>query len=111
LVDAYIYDSNYSAVSQPVNALYYIDEKEHVKRVETARNGGLVVHTQGKLRYDTRLVRNLSWISHLHRFLLWSIKQSLVKQSQPVVNDQGVIDPTLVDFRGYESYSRKEYHL
>ena len=100
-------------VSQRIDALYYIadSDNDRVKRVDLHHNGSAVVDVLGKLRYDTRLVRNLSWFSHLHRFILWSLKQSLVKQSQPVVNDAGVIDPTLIDFRGYETQSRKEYHL
>ena len=99
---------------QKVDALYYIadSDSDKVKRVDLPRgDGGFAVNVMGKLRYDTRLVRNLSWITHLHRFLLWSIKQTLVKQSQPVVNDAGVIDPSLIEFRGYETQSRKEYHL
>jgi hypothetical protein len=100
-------------VSQRIDALYYITDADNdrVKRVDLHHNGSYMVDVLGKLRYDTRLVRNLSWFSHLHRFILWSLKQSLVKQSQPVVNDAGVIDPTLIDFRGYETQSRKEYHL
>jgi hypothetical protein len=100
-----------TALQQRVDALYYINDNEEVKRVDLKNNGSLIVNGQGKLRYDTRLVRNLSWFSHLHRFLLWSIKDSLVRSSQPVVSDQGVIDPTLIDFRGYQSQKRSEYHL
>lgn len=111
---AYVSNVNSVPVDQKVDALYYISDSatDKVKRVDlTQGNGSRAVKFLGKLRYDTRLVRNLSWISHMHRFLIWSIKQSLIKQSQPVVNDQGVIDPTLIEFRGYETASKKEYHL
>lgn len=113
LVDAFNSGTGNVSLPRRVDALFYLTDidDDKVKRVDLRNNGDIVVNAQGKARYDTKLVRSLSWFSHLHRFLLWSIKQALVKSSQPVVSDQGIIDPSLVDFRGYETQSRKEYHL
>lgn len=94
--------------------LHYFTDDEEVKEVRLGVEDNVnhaIVDVLGKLRYDTKIVRNLSWFSHLHRFLLWNIKEALRTASQPVVTDQGVIDSTLIDFKGYQTQRKAEYRL
>lgn len=104
----------------PITQLHYLTQPDEnsneVKPVDllaanAATYNSATVGVLGKLRYDTKLVRNLSWFSHLHRVLLWSIKEALRNSSQPVVTNRDITDPSVIDFRGYQSVNRNEYHL
>ena len=115
---SHLLGSNTLVPNLEVKALHYFKDSDQgeVKavRLDPANNATYNAYTVGvlgKTRYDTKLIRNLSWFSHLHRFLLWSLKESLRNSSQPVVSNLGVIDPSLIDFRGYQSVDKKEYHL
>jgi hypothetical protein len=88
-------------------ALTYIGEPDDddpasgLKQVQMGANARAkleMLHAIGKLRFDTRFVRNLFFISNVQRVMRLKLNQELTQYRNVLVNDHSVINPGVTEY-------------
>ena len=63
----------------------------------------------GKMRFDTRLVRNLVWFVQLQRIMRAVLTNHLSWLNTPVVRGLKITDPKITEFEGNENFDDKDF--
>jgi hypothetical protein len=63
----------------------------------------------GKARFDTKLVRNLTWLAQLQRVMRVVMTQHLTNISTPVIRGQDIADEHNTEFNANEQFSKNDY--
>lgn len=102
--------------SDPVltRGLKIYDVKQAQKWVEASANPlppGQVVYAAelGKVRFDTKLVRNLTWIVQLQRIMRVVLIKHLSYLNTPLVRGMQIADPTLTEYDNNDQYDNKDF--
>lgn len=92
---------------QIYGALTYIGEPDNdepssgLKQVQMGINAAAkleMLHAIGKLRFDTRFVRNLFFISNVQRVMRLKLNQELTQYRNVLVSDHSVINPGVTEY-------------
>lgn len=67
------------------------------------------LHEVGKCRFDTKLIRNLTWFSNLHRLMMKIVGNHLEWISTPVVEGRQIADPVITEYRGNQSFTPNDF--
>jgi hypothetical protein len=85
------------------------------KYVETGGNNELeindVIYCEelGRLRFDTKLVRNLTWLVNLQRIMRVIMVTHLSQINTPVVRGLKIANPMITEFDGNEKFEEGDY--
>jgi len=63
----------------------------------------------GVQRYDTKLVRNIVFITQLHRVVRWYMRQALHNRGHPLVYNEDVAEEENTEYFNNEVYDKYEY--
>jgi hypothetical protein len=95
------------SIDRIYGALTYIGEPDDddpasgLKQVQMGVNALAkleMLHAIGKLRFDTRFVRNLFFISNVQRVMRLKLNQELTQYRNVLVNDHSVINPGVTEY-------------
>jgi hypothetical protein len=109
--------------SHPVatSGLKIWDESKQIWRVATSPAGGAIYGNMavadviycaelGRMRFDTRLVRNLVWFVQLQRIMRVVLTRHLDYLNGPVTRGLRIADSKVTEFKGNEQYDVEDYN-
>jgi hypothetical protein len=73
--------------------------KDGVTSVNVDTNRALL-ESLGKIRFDTKLVRNYMWITNLQRVMRLQMRRDLFWYDSKIVTDHAVLSPDITEITG-----------
>ena len=61
-------------------------------------------------RFNTKLVRNIVWITQLQRVVRWHMRQALKNRSHPLVYNTDVVRQENTEYYNNQMYDSAEYY-
>jgi hypothetical protein len=101
------------------NGLKYWDKKENTWRVAETRDGSqnnmasihvLYCGELGRMRFNTKLVRNLVWFVQLQRIMRVVLTNHLSWINTPVVRGFKIADSKVTEFNANEQYTEDDFN-
>lgn len=83
--------------------LTYIDDKGKVQSVTLSKDTKEILHLIGRMRFDTKLVRNLFWLTNIFRTLRLKLRHELTWYDSKVVDSHATLAPSITEFYGNDS--------
>lgn len=106
-----------NALENPTTLTYYKEDdslwagkgsKTELAKVNVG-NKGQLQSTTGKQRFDTRLVRNIVWLTQLQRVVRWYLKQTLQGKPYPLAYNEQTADQHNTEYFANQMYDPGEY--
>jgi hypothetical protein len=89
---------DYDWVDHDTHRLTYLDDKGKVAEVYFGPGIVETLNTIGQARFDTRLVRNLFFISNVHRLVRLKLNRELTKSRNVLVSSHSAVDPSVTEY-------------
>lgn len=86
-----------------------MDPNKVVKVVKIDEKLRPVLNTVSKLRFDTNLIRSLTFLSLVHRLIIFKIDQDLTAHRDLIIHGNALFDQGVVDYALNRSYTDNEY--
>jgi hypothetical protein len=113
IVDAYSYDDAPGKL-HPVKSLYYIKRERGNTKIMgalDATGGGAREQAMldycrelGRLRFDTKIVRNLFFLTNAHRIMLHKINEEIRQIRLPVASDISAVSEEMTGYADQDTY-------
>ena len=105
-----VQDTSVSYYPVHTGGLKYYQDGKWVAGTKNMKDGDVIYCAEiGKMRFDTKLVRNLTWLVQLQRIMRVVLIGHLSWINTPVVRGLKIADPKLTEFEGNDQYDDKDY--
>ncbi len=108
--DDSIRDSNVSAMVQTAGLKYYDKLNKKWASVTLAPDIVAYLAELGRLRFDTKLIRNITWLVQLQRIMRVVLIGHLSWINTPVVRGLRIADPKITEYEGDDSFNPNEFN-
>lgn len=91
-----------------INQMQYIKSSTELNIKDSNQRQKLL--ELGRMRYDTKLVRNLEWFVHLQRFMRQILREKMKLLDSPVSEGHDALSRQITEFKSNQVYNRQEFH-
>jgi hypothetical protein len=101
-------EDRYGATLEPDNENVYNNDQVHEVKIDDELKAYLVA--VGKMRFNTKYIRNLIFIVNLYRSVRLKLQRDLVYNKEIIARSSSITDPSITEFRGNSVYTpRRPY--
>jgi hypothetical protein len=93
---------NYGATMQPDNENVNDNDQVHEVQIDGELKSYLVA--VGKMRFNTKFIRNLIFIVNLYRSVRLKLQRDLTYNKEVIARSSAITDPSITEFRGNSVY-------
>ena len=111
----------YVGVSKPVGEGLKVYDKKSDQWVDPENNQGRKIHLSpiatyyyaevGRMRFDTKLVRNITWMVNLQRIMRAMINRHVSHIESSVIRGLPIADSKVTEYNGNENYNDEDFDV